>query len=100
MNRCQCVTANVKAITLFALTHKTTILRAISVRVTAVTAEMFTYRFQFIFHSNYFFSKNNRDFSLDNVTKYFKAPFYGVLDCLVKTKTALTSAVTKRGAQK
>ena len=100
MRNCQCVSATVKAKPSLGLTNKTTILWAIFARVTAVTAKVISYCFQIIFCSNYFFSKNNRDFSLDNVTKYFKAPFYGVLDCLIQTKTALTLAVTKRGAQK
>lgn len=100
MRNCQSVTASVSAKTYLAETDKTTILWAISVCVTAVTAKALTYCFQFIFYSNYFFSKNNRDFSRDNKTKELRLPTYGLLLCLVYTSLAVTSAVTKRGVQK
>ena len=100
MRNRQCVSATVKAKPSLGLTKKITILWAISARVTAVTAEKFTYRFQNIFCSNYFFSKNNRDFSRDNKTKYLRLPIYGLLLCLVYASLAVTSAVTKRGVEK
>lgn len=100
MRNCHGVTASVTAKTYTAETDKTTILWAISVRVTAVTAKALAYCFRFIFHSNYFFSKNNRDFSRDNKTKELRLPIYGLLLCLVYASLAVTSAVTKRGVQK
>lgn len=100
MRNCHSVTASVSAKTYTAETDKTTILRDISVRVTAVTAKELAYCSQFIFYSNYFFSKNNRDFSRDNKTKELRLPIYGLFLCLVYASLAVTVAVTKRGAQK
>lgn len=100
MRNCHGVTANVKANSSLALTKKTTSLWEFSVRVTAVTAKVLTYCFQFIFLSNYFFSKNNRDFSLDNKTKPFKAPFYGAFDLSSLNKISLDTSRDKTGANK
>ena len=100
MRNCHGVKAIVKAKLLLALTKKTTSLWEFSVRVTAGKAKVVAYYSQFIFLFNYFFSKNNRDFSLDNKTKPFKAPFYGAFDLSSLNKISLDTSRDKTGANK